>query len=1290
MSTSIFGRFEFSKFDGVTATGLKPADEFRIGAGGPNPNQALLDRSLPSSGDVQVGEFVQITSSPHDSATPGPELPPDGPSPSKAAGPAELVVQSDNSDAGNDTTSASERSQSTAAAFDSATDSLQSAAPLFPQPNSDVERYAFASDQSAFVFSSVGNDHPLNLHLTPNGAASETVVASKAFFDLGHDVVVIQTSVDLSAYFPAHPSVPPAQPGPTANAPVSPQAMLSVSANSAAPAVGSAAAAPETSAALTGQSAENSALSAALTSFMDSYSTSTYPYNTVVLIETKFANDPNPNEFFTGTGVIIGPHTILTAAHMLWDTAFNSEATSVYIYPAYSANGYPNPAGTGALNTNETWHNYKVGNADGTISDSDSQFDFGIIDVGYTFTSYMGVISDWAGGTAHLTGYPNTAGGLQTDQVGSVTKDPTYSILDYGSIVSNHGNSGGPLWIDNGSAGSVNPFVVGIASSSASSGQITSSIYQQIQTWQSSDGVTPLGTKVNHAPVVTIPSANVTMKPGQTIAASSLFSASDQDGDPLTYSFYNSTTGPSAGYFAVNGTPQPNGIVFSVSASQLSQVTFVAGAANSSDSLHVMAYDGQAYSGGNTFAGLTVTIPLNHAPVVTPFSGVSAGFGQSIIATNLFSASDQDGDPLTYYLVNTTTGPTAGFFTVNGVVQPNNNVFAVGAADLAHTFFVTGTPGSSDDVRMIAFDGQAYSNGGVFSANHITVAPDHAPVVTALSANVSTKFGQSTSASSLFSASDADGNALTYFLYNATQGATAGYFTVNGVVQPNGVVFAVGAAQLAQTYFVSGTPGSSNNLRMMAYDGFLYSGNSTFTGTSVNVLPDNPPVVTIPSANVSATHGQSIAASSLFSASDADGNSLVYFLENGTKGATAGYFTVNGVVQPNGIVFTVNATDLAHTTFVAGGPGSSNDLHVMAYDGYLYSGNTSFAGVNVNVSPNHPPVVTAPNANYAAFGKQTISVSSLFSVSDQDSGDHMTYFLYDATPASSGAGHWSVNGTAIANQTVVALNPSEFASATFVAGSGGSSDAISVLAFDGYAYSNGGNFTTMHVNVAEHAPVVSANTSNYAASAGQSVAASSLFSSSDQDGDALTYFVYDATPAGAGSGHWSVNGTAIANQTVVALSATQFSQTTFVAGGGGSSDAVSVMAYDGHLYSNNGNFTTTHVSVANHAPVVTVSSANVFANAGQGFAALSLFSASDADHDPLTYFLTDSTPSGGHWTVNGNTIAAQTVVALTAADLAQTSFVAGPPGSNDDLAVMVYDGHAYSNGTTFTHFHVLV
>jgi hypothetical protein len=106
---------------------------------------------------------------------------------------------------------------------------------------------------------------------------------------------------------------------------------------------------------------------------------------------------------------------------------------------------------------------------------------------------------------------------------------------------------------------------------------------------------------VNHAPVLTVPSANVTATPGQTLQASSLFSATDLDGDALTYYLYDNTVATSGGHFAVNGTAAPSDVLVPVSAAQLAQTTFVAGPSGTSDDLYVKAYDGHAFTDWSEF-----------------------------------------------------------------------------------------------------------------------------------------------------------------------------------------------------------------------------------------------------------------------------------------------------------------------------------------------------------------------------------------------------------------------------------------------------------------------------------------------------------------------------------------------------------------------------------------------------------------------------------------------------------------------------------------------------------------
>ena len=101
----------------------------------------------------------------------------------------------------------------------------------------------------------------------------------------------------------------------------------------------------------------------------------------------------------------------------------------------------------------------------------------------------------------------------------------------------------------------------------------------------------------------------------------------------------------------------------------------------------------------------------------------------------------------------------------------------------------------------------------------------------------------------------------------------------------------------------------------------------------------------------------------------------------------------------------------------------------------------------------------------------------------------------------------------------------------------------------------------------------------------------------------------------------------------------------------------------------------------NHAPVVTVPDPVIKAAADQTFQLSDLFTANDQDGDALTYIVKDSTPGGGHFLLNGVEQPANRSFNLTAAQLAQTTFVP-EVGSSDDLMVRASDGHTFSGWST--------
>ena len=424
----------------------------------------------------------------------------------------------------------------------------------------------------------------------------------------------------------------------------------------------------------------------------------------------------------------------------------------------------------------------------------------------------------------------------------------------------------------------------------------------------------------NRAPMVTAPDFSAAR--GQIIGASTLFSASDADGDNLLYFFSDNTAGAASGHFTVNGVEQAAGTTFAVNAAQLAQTTFTAGA-GSADDLFVNVYDGTTFSGPKEFH---VNLPVNHAPTVTA-PDFSASNGQVVNASTLFSANDVDGDNLLYFFYDNSADPASGHFTVNGAVQAAGTTFAVTQAQLAQTTFTAGA-GTSDDLFVNVYDGTTFSGPKEF---HVNTPVNQAPTVTA--PDFSASKGQVVNASTLFSANDANGDSLLYFFYDNSADPASGHFTVNGAVQAAGTTFAVTAAQLAQTTFTAGLS-ASDDLFVNVYDGSAFSGPKEF---HVNVV-NNAPTVT--ATNQTAHSGDVLNASSLFSANDADGDSLLYFFYDNSAAPTSGHFDVNGVVQAAGTTFAVTQAQLAQTHFVAGTTG--DDLFVNVWDHAAFSGPKEF------------------------------------------------------------------------------------------------------------------------------------------------------------------------------------------------------------------------------------------------------------------------------------------------------------------------------------------------------------
>ena len=126
-------------------------------------------------------------------------------------------------------------------------------------------------------------------------------------------------------------------------------------------------------------------------------------------------------------------------------------------------------------------------------------------------------------------------------------------------------------------------------------------------------------------------------------------------------------------------------------------------------------------NGSTTLASAATGTVIAAFPTVTPASpSVPASASETFTASQLFSASDPDGTPVSFYEVeDTTTGSSQGFWTLNGVVQANGTPFTVTAAQLSGLSFTAGSNTSlvTDTLEVAAADAAGLGSFATFTVN---------------------------------------------------------------------------------------------------------------------------------------------------------------------------------------------------------------------------------------------------------------------------------------------------------------------------------------------------------------------------------------------------------------------------------------------------------------------------------------------------------------------------------------------------------------------------------------------
>ena len=645
---------------------------------------------------------------------------------------------------------------------------------------------------------------------------------------------------------------------------------------------------------------------------------------------------------------------------------------------------------------------------------------------------------------------------------------------------------------------------------------------------------------VNDAPAVSAVDATVLL--GGTLAASALFSVFDEDGTaPAQYELWDSTAGN--GRWTVGGVEQ--GVNVAIALADLGDVEFAAAAATGSDLVWARAYDGEAWSAWKSWTINSWPHLTNAVPVVTAANGELL-LNDFAAASSLFSVSDADSDAIVQYeFWDDVAG--GGYFSLDGVAQSNNPI-PVSAAQLADLQYVAGAQPGTERVWVRASDAMGWSAWKAWNMTSALHIPNAAPEASA-AASQTILLNETVQASALFSVTDADGDPIAYYeLWDSSAGN--GRWTVGGVEQ--GVNVAIPVVNLEDAQFVGAASSGSDLLWVRASDGQSWGDWKSWTVNSWPHLTNAAPVASAQDATI--LTNEAVAASSLFSVSDADGDTIERY-ELWDDVAGGGYWRLEGVQQAAGQAIDVLSSDLNDMAYVGGASGGTERVWVRAHDGLEWGAWEPWNITTALHIPNAVPVVSAPNATILLG--QAVDAPGLFSVSDAD-GDAITrYELWDST---AGNGQWTVNGVGQGVNVAIAVSAADLANTRFAAAAATGSDLVWVRANDGQEWSDWKSWTmNSWPHLTNAAPAVAA--ANDGLLRGEAVAASGLFEVTDADGDAIArYELWDDVNGG---GHWSVDGVQQAAAQAIGVDAADLANTAYVGGANAGTEQVWVRAYDG-------------------------------------------------------------------------------------------------------------------------------
>ncbi|UGY12425.1 hypothetical protein HAP48_0027780 [Bradyrhizobium septentrionale] len=450
----------------------------------------------------------------------------------------------------------------------------------------------------------------------------------------------------------------------------------------------------------------------------------------------------------------------------------------------------------------------------------------------------------------------------------------------------------------------------------------------------------------------------------------------------------------------------------------------------------VTLYDPPASSNQTDVVGVTSSGELYGD--FTDWSNIQHGFIESggvtttidfpFAATTVISGITATGELFGSY-VGTFTGvhgfldDNGSFETIDDPLATSTSVFGVNASGV-----IVGT--ITDASGTHAF----FNNNGTFTALYPPGSYSSSAVGVTASGEVVGTYETSSNAqygfvynNGAYTTIAGPGSTYTSISYVGDNGEIAGYYAeasghLDGFLDQGGVFTTVDVPGATDTEILG-----------VNAAGEIYGDYNDSTGQHGFVGIPGPQVV---ASNVTATHGETFAMSSLLSASDPTGAGIAEYVVYDT-GSGGAQILVNGIAQPSQTDLYLTPAQLAQTTYRSGS--GADVIWVEASNGSEWS---PWAIFQVSAPVDTGPVVTV--SNLAWTSGETFAATSLFSYSDPFGSPATEYEVWNAA---TNDGEFELNGTPLpANQDNI-VTPAQLSQLSYVTDS--ASDIVWVRANDG-------------------------------------------------------------------------------------------------------------------------------------------------------------------------------------------------------------------------------------------------